>query len=189
MATTVLEQYDAFQRCYEMFLKGFKPIEIAKELDIPLTQVKRNIEEYKQAIISRTEADPDYLDRVAENTLKALDEMDLLLREAWLLHDKAKEFEMVNSQLNALKVLDAMVDRKAKLLQLMGARADGGNSAKMQRLEQVNEIVTKVLKETVSDCAHCKPKVQIELARAFSLLDMQEEQEDPQPFIEEAEIV
>jgi predicted transcriptional regulator len=179
--TGVLEKVDQLEQAARLHLKGYSNPEIARELAITLSQAKSYVTEYKAWIANRAQTDPDFLDRLADNTLQALDEINLIYKEAWDAHSTAKEFEMMQHQLGALKLLKDISDSKAKLLQLAGAKADGSSMAQLKRAEQVNEIVSTVLKDVVKECPRCKPEVMSKLAQAFDLMNRGEDIIDMEP--------
>lgn len=170
-----IEKFEKIEKASELHLKGYKFTEIGRELGISPAQAKSLVDEYKTFIRERAENDPDLLDRLTENTMEMLDHVEMISREIWLTYEKAKEFEMVNQQNATLKNAMDIAERKAKLLQLMGAKVDSGSTARMQRAERVNEIVSSVIKEIVADCPRCRVEAQIRLAEAFKLMDKEEE--------------
>lgn len=176
---TTIEKFDEFQKASSYFLKGWNHAEIARELDIPIVKAKHLIKEYKEFIQQRAQDDPDFLDRLAENTLELLDEVDQLKREAWEVYELAKDNQVMSQMAPALKLAGEFTDKRAKLLQLMGARTDSGSTARMKRAEEVNRIVTYILRDVVSDCPKCKVEVQAQLAQAFSLMGEAENVTDP----------
>ena len=171
----VIEKFDKLEQAAKLHLKGFTFAEIARELDIHVSTVREYVSEYKSWIVTRAENDPDLLDRLTENTMQALDEINLVLSEAWRAHEQAKEWEAMNHQLSALKLIKEINDSKAKLLQLAGARQDGGNMAHLKRVEQVNQIVSEIIKEIIKDCPRCRQEAQVKLAEAFDLMGKQDD--------------
>lgn len=186
---SALETIDDFQRAAELHLKGFKATEIARELEISVAQARSLVKEYEQYISTRAMEDPEFLDRVQVNTLMVLDEVQMQSREAWALYEELKNLGDLKAAQGALKLASDLTSNRAKLLNLMGAKADGGMYAKMNRLEQVNEIVTKIIRETISGCERCKKIVQLDLAEAFSMMDKKMEPMDMDSDITDAEII
>jgi hypothetical protein len=80
-----------------------------------------------------------------------------------------------------LKVHGAFEQQRANLLQLMGARMDGGMQARMQKAEEVNGMLADVIKEVVSTCPQCKLEVQVRLAEAFSRMNRPEDAAEMRP--------
>lgn len=173
--STTLERLDKIEQAGEYHLKGYKNSEIARKLDVSPAHAKTLVTEYKDLIKQRVQADPDFLDRLQENTMEMLDALDLLISEAWATYESAKDNEMINQQINLLKVAGELQEKKAKLLQLMGVKIDGGMQSRMQRAEQVNEIVSRVLRDIVGDCNVCRGRAMSALAEAFAMMNKEEE--------------
>jgi len=187
-----IEKVETLEKVAELYLKGYKPAEIARDLDLSPSQVRSHIKEYKEYIAGRVNEDPEFLDRLQENTLEALDRFDTLLREAWQTYETAKSADMLNQQINGMKLIKELEIERAKLLQLMGAKVDSGMMARMQKAEQVNEIVSRIIKEVVAQCDHCKAEVMPRLAEAFAMMNKHDEAVDIHPIeddIEDVEIV
>lgn len=184
-------QIDDMERVADLHLKGYKPAEIGRALQLSTVQVKRYIDSYQQYISNRIDEDPEFMDRLQENTLAALDKFDMLIREAWETYETAKGADMLTQQLNGIKIIKELEIERAKLLQLMGAKVDSGMLARMNKAEKVNEIVSRVIKEQISQCPKCKLEIMPRLAEAFDLMNKSEEIIDIVPMeddIEEADI-
>lgn len=166
-----VEKYDQIERAAELFLKKYKYTEIARELGVTPAYAKALVEDYQALIKRRAEDDPDLLDRLVENTIETLDTLALIEKEIWETYQKAKDFEMINQQNATLKNAMDITEKRAKLLQLMGAKADSGNTARLQKAEKVNQIVSEVMRDIVSQCPRCKIEAQIKLAEAFRLME------------------
>lgn len=164
---SLLDKIDHLEKVSELYLKGYKPSQIARALDISPAMAKSYVEQYKEAITNRVMEDPDFLDRIQDNTLEALEQIDLLIKEAWETYENAKELEMMNQQINLLKVAGDLTDKRNKLLQLVGAKLDSGMTARMQKAEQVNFVVSSIIKDIISQCPNCRGQAQVRLAEAF----------------------
>src|SRR5690606_959749 len=133
-----VEKYELIERAADLYLKKYKYTEIARELNITPAYAKALVEDYQALSRSRAESDHDLVDRLVENTLEILDELNLITKEIWSTYEKAKDFEMINQQNATLKNAMDITEKRAKLLQLMGARADSGSTARLQKAERVN---------------------------------------------------
>jgi hypothetical protein len=60
---------------------------------------------------------------------------------------------------------------------------------RMQKAEQVNEIVAGVIKDVVSKCDKCKLEAQIRLAEAFQMMNKPEQAAEMRPSSSEADII
>lgn len=184
-----IEKFEKLEKVSELYLKGFNYSQIARELGITPVHAKSLVDEYKEFIHDRAQEDPELLDRLVENTMEVLETISMIAKEAWDTYEQAKSYEMIQQRNASLKNLMDINEKKAKLLQLMGAKVDSGNTARLQRAEKVNEIVSSIIKEVISDCPKCRLEAQIKLAEAFRLMDRQEEMgemvelEQPEPEI------
>lgn len=179
--SNLVEKLDTLERVGELKLKGWKPTEIARHLGISTHAAKHYIEQHKELLRKRVEEDPEFLERIADNTIEALDRLDTLIKEAWDTYDTAKNEGMINQQINLLKVAGSLEAQRANLLQLMGAKMDSGMMQRMHEAEQVNSIVSGVIKDIVSKCEHCKLEAQIRLAEAFQIMKRPEEAAEMRP--------
>jgi hypothetical protein len=179
--TNYVERLQQLEQVAELVNKGWKTPQIARELELTLYQANSLVNDYNELVKTRVESDPDFLDRLTENTLAMIDSMDMLLKEAWDAYETAKQNESVPLRTQTLKLAMDITERKAKLLQLMGGKVEGGSIARLQKAERVNEIVTSVIKEIVSDCPKCRQLAQIRLAEAFNLMGKADESASPEP--------
>lgn len=187
----LLAKIDTFEKVSELYLKGYKNAQIARSLDISPAQAKHYVDQYKEAIATRVMEDPDFLDRIQDNTLEALEQIDLLIKESWETYENAKELEMMNQQINLLKVAGDLTDKRNKLLQLVGAKIDSGMTARMQKAEQVNFVVSSIIKDIISGCDRCRNEAQVRLAEAFRDMNRPDEAVEMHKVedIEEAEVI
>ncbi len=188
---TLPAQLDILEKVGILVNKSYKNSEIARELNLTPAATKHYVQAYKEILEKRVDEDPDFLDKIQTNTLEAMDRLDLLVKEAWETYDTAKNNDMINQQINLLKVFGELEDKRSKLLQLMGVKADSGMMARMNKAEQVNGIVSRIIKDVVSDCEKCKLQVMPRLAEAFALMGKSDQAIDLTPIddIDDAEIV
>lgn len=184
----LVERIGTLEQVGDLYLKSYKPGEIARKLNISAAQAKHYINQYQSLVQQKVQNDPDFMDRVADNTIEALERLDKIVVEAWETYETAKDNEMVNQQINLLKVAATLEQQRANLLQLMGAKMDGGMMAKMQRAEKVNSIVSHIIKDSISQCEKCKLEAMPRLAEAFRLMNEAEEVVDFED-VEEVEVI
>lgn len=176
-------------RCEEvglMRLKGYTWQDIAEAKDISPRLAKQLADEYTQLIAESAQNDPDFMDRIQENTLRFLKEFEEISKEAWETVNIATDAGMVTARINALKLSKEVAETKARLLQLLGAKVDSGYMARMQRAENVNQILSNVIREIVADCDHCRAEAQIALREAFAVMGEQERALDARDIEESA---
>lgn len=175
--STSVERLNLIEQASVLYLKRYKYTEIARELNITPAYAKVLVDDYKDLLRSRAQEDPDFLDRVVENTFEVMEELDLIYKEIWETYQKAKDFELISQQNATLKNAMDIAEKRAKLLQLMGAKADSGSTGRLQKAEKVNSIVSGVIRDIVSQCPNCKVEAQIRLAEAFELMRAAEDGE------------
>jgi hypothetical protein len=173
--SSFVEKFQTLERVGELLGKGYRFTEIARELNITPAHAKKLADDYTSLVREQVSNDPDFLERLAENTAMMFEQMDLIKKEAWKTYDDAKNFGAQNMQLQALKIAMDVAERQAKLLQLMGAKVDSGSTARLQKAERVNEIVSGIIKDVISGCPRCKREAHAKLAEAFALMDRAEE--------------
>ena len=150
--------------------------------------VKDYIEEYKKILSKQVEEDPYFLERVQFNTIKALQEFDQLSKEAWETINIATDHGMVPARIQAIKLAGELATKKAQLHKLLGMNtSDSDYISRMQKAENVNQILSRVLRDVISKYPEIADAVRKELAIAFEIMD----KEDPidAEEIEEADIV
>lgn len=158
-----------------LHVKGYKNSEIAGLLGISVSDVKKNIEEYKNVIKQQAEDDPYFLERVQYNTIKALAEFDELSKEAWETISIATDHGMVSARIQAIKLAGELAKGKAQLHKLMGNQtSDSDYIARMQKAESVNNILSRVLRDVISKYPEIADVVRKELAIAFDIDDEDE---------------
>lgn len=180
---------DTLEKVGELYLKSYKPAEIARRLNISPAQAKSYIEDYKAVVDKKFQNDPEFLDRIGENTILAIERMEAIVAETWATYETAKNNDMINQQINLLKLSATHEQQLSNLLQLAGAKVDSGVMARMQKAERVNEIVTRVIKEVVGDCPRCRVEVMPRLAEAFDLMNKQAEAVELRELSPESEII
>lgn len=173
---TLFEQLEMAESVGTLHVKGYKNKEIAEICEISQVEVKRYISEYLNEIQRQIDDDPYFLEKYQFNTLKIMKELDEISSEAWETVKVATNEGLVTGRLQALKLALEVSTKKAQLQQLLGTGAGHGDTeyiARMQKAEQVNALLSKVMKDVVSDCENCRSKARILLAEAFSLMDVE----------------
>jgi len=155
-----------------LFVKGYSKSEIGTLMTLTPNEVKEYIEEYKLFLNKSAEEDPYFLERIQFNTLKALQEFDELSKEAWETINIATDHGMVAARIQAIKLAGEIATKKAQLHKLMG----GGNQAdteyiqRMQKAENVNQILSKILRDVISKHPAIAEEVRRELEIAFQIM-------------------
>lgn len=154
-----------------LHVKGYSNREIAALMSLKVNEVKDYIEEYKGILNKTVQDDPYFLERVQFNTIKALQEFDQLSKEAWETITIATDNGMVAARIQAIKLAGEIASKKAQLHKLMGGnQADGEYIARMQKAENVNQILSKILRDVIAKHPAIAEEVRKELEIAFEIM-------------------
>jgi hypothetical protein len=170
--SSIVNELDDIEEAGLMYIKGYKMSEISTVMNITAKKARKYVNDYKQVFQRRSEEDPYFLEKVQYNTLKALDEFDEVSKEAWETVTIATDHGMISARVQALKLAAEVAAKKAQLHHLLGGNnADVEYVARMQRAESVNQILSKILRETISKFPEIAEEVRNELALAFELME------------------
>ncbi len=173
---SIVNELDDIEEAGLMYVKGYKVSEISTVMNITAKRARKYINDYKQVLSRRTQEDPYFLEKVQYNTLKALDEFDEVSKEAWETVTIATDHGMISARVQALKLAAEVAAKKAQLHHLLGGNnADAEYVARMQRAESVNQILSKILRDTISKFPEIAEEVRNELAMAFELMENSDE--------------
>lgn len=153
-------------------IKGYSKHEIAGLMGLSVKEVGDCVTEYKKILNRQAESDPYFLERIQFNTIKALEEFDEISKEAWETVEIATSQGMIAQRIAALKLTTDIATKKAQLHKLMqqNTSADGEYIQRMQRAENVNHILSKILRDVVAKHPQIASEVRQELALAFELM-------------------
>lgn len=172
---TILDKVRDIEEAGLLHIKGYSYHEIATLLSIKVSEAKANVDEYKKILTKQADDDPYFLERVQYNTIKALEEFDQLSKEAWETVNIATDHGMVPARIQALKLAAEIANKKAQLHKLMsGGSSDSDYIARMQRAENVNQILSKILRDVISKYPEIAEEVRKELAIAFDIMGTEE---------------
>lgn len=185
----IIDKLKDVEKVGMLHIKGYSNHEIASLMSLSIREVKGNIEQYKSIINKQAEEDPYFLERIQYNTIKALNEFDEISKEAWETVSIATDHGMVAQRLQALKLAGDIATKKAQLHKLMstGSGADGEYIQRMQKAENVNQILSKILRDVIAKHPVIAEEVRKELSIAFQL--MGQDDEYPDRDIHDAEII
>lgn len=155
-----------------LHVKGYSNHEIASLLAMSSNDVKMYIDEYKKILNRKADEDPYFLERVQFNTIKALKEFDELSKEAWETINIATDHGMVAARIQAIKLAGELATKKAQLHKLMvGNNSDAEYIGRMQKAENVNQMLSRVLRDVISKFPEVADAVRRELSTAFEILE------------------
>lgn len=160
-----------------LHVKGYSNHEIASLMSMNSNEIKVYIDEYKKILNRKADDDPYFLERIQFNTIKALKEFDELSKEAWETINIATDHGMVAARIQAIKLAGELATKKAQLHKLMGTNnSDADYIGRMQKAENVNQILSRVLRDVISKFPEVAEEVRKELSIAFDIMDEQEEE-------------
>lgn len=169
---TLIDRLELVDQIGGYHIKGYNTTEIASLMDLDRVSVRAYIDEFKLILNRQAESDPYFLERVQLNTIKALSEFDQIGKEAWETVTIATDHGMVSARIQALKLAAEVAHKKAQLHQLMNNnQTDVEYVARMQRAESVNNLLSKIIRDVISQYPDIRDKVQRDLADAFEILD------------------
>jgi len=172
---TILDELAEIEQVGLLHVKGYSVHEISSLVNAPIERTKEMIAEYKKILNRQAELDPYFLEKIQFNTIKALQEFDQLSKEAWETINIATDHGMVPARIQAIKLAAEVATKKAQLHKLMGGnQADAQYISRMQKAENVNQILSKILRDVISKHPNIAEEVRKELEIAFEIMDVEE---------------
>jgi len=169
---TILDELAEIEQVGLLHVKGYSVHEISSLVNAPIERTKDMISEYKKILNRQAELDPYFLEKIQFNTIKALQEFDQLSKEAWETINIATDHGMVPARIQAIKLAAEVATKKAQLHKLMGGnQADAQYISRMQKAENVNQILSKILRDVISKHPQIAEEVRRELEIAFEIMD------------------
>lgn len=169
---TILDELAEIEQVGLLHVKGYSVHEISSLVNAPIERTKNMISEYKKILNRQAELDPYFLEKIQFNTIKALQEFDQLSKEAWETINIATDHGMVPARIQAIKLAAEVATKKAQLHKLMGGnQADAQYISRMQKAENVNQILSKILRDVISKHPQIAEEVRRELEIAFEIMD------------------
>lgn len=158
--TDLAEHLDEVNRVASEYLKGKNETAISQELAIPRSRVVVLVKEWKQMA-----SNSDAVRVRAREALSSADQhYSQLIKEAYDVLEDAKDQESLGSRLGAIKLVTDIEKSRIEMLQKAGLLENRELAEKMMETEAKQAAIMGIIKEVVSDCAHCKPKVLARMA-------------------------
>lgn len=172
---TILDELAEIEQVGLLHVKGYSVHEISSLVNSTIEKTKDRITEYKKILNRQAELDPYFLEKIQFNTIKALQEFDQLSKEAWETINIATDHGMVPARIQAIKLAAEVATKKAQLHKLMGGnQADAQYISRMQKAENVNQILSKILRDVISKHPQIAEEVRKELEIAFEIMSVDE---------------
>ena len=173
---TILDKVRDIQEAGILHVKGYSNHEISSLLSININEAKEYVGQYKLLLEQQADNDPYFLEKLQFNTLKALDEFDQISKEAWETVSIATDHGMVAQRIQALKLAGDIATKKAQLHKLMsgGNNADAEYIQRMQKAENVNQILSRILRDVIAKHPDIAEEVRKELSIAFEIMNVED---------------
>lgn len=171
----IIDEIELIEEVGQLRNRGYNFTEIAGIKKITPVKAKKLFGDYITLLNDQIQRDPDFLDRVKENTLATLKQFDDLNKEIWETVEVATDNGMLGERSKALKLAMDLLDKKAKILQLVGGSNDSGLMYRVNKAEAVNLMLSSVIKEVIAGCDRCAPEARHRLAEAFATMGAAEE--------------
>lgn len=172
---TILDELADIEQAGLLHVKGYSMHEISSLVNVSVDKAKNMVSEYRKILNRQAESDPYFLEKIQFNTIKALQEFDQLSKEAWETINIATDHGMVPARIQAIKLAAEVATKKAQLHKLMGGnQADAQYISRMQKAENVNQILSKILRDVISQHPHIAEEVRKELEIAFEIMDVED---------------
>lgn len=176
---TIFDKVRIIEDVGQLHVKGYSYNEIGTLLSLKVGEVKDYVNEYKKILNRQAEEDPYFLERIQYNTIKALQEFDQLSKEAWETVNIATDHGMVPARIQAIKLAADIANKKAQLHKLMGSTSgDSDYIARMQKAENVNQVLSRVLRDVISKYPEIADEVRKELSIAFDIMSNSDDIQD-----------
>ena len=139
----------------ERHLKGLKPWEIANETGYKSSEIVRIINDWKHAA-----ANSDVVRIRAREALAGADQhFTDLIKQAYELNDDAKTGQSLAQRTAALKLVLDIEKSRIDMLQKAGLLENRELAEQLVENEKKQAAIMEIIKEVISTCNHCKPKV------------------------------
>lgn len=183
-----LQRIGEIERAGTLKLKGYSVSNIAEIMEITPAAARSLVQEYEQLVEYQIAQDPYFMEKMQQNVMRSLLHLDEISKEAWETVEVATDNGMVNARLQGLKLVLDVNGKRDQLLNLTGGqRADSEYIAKMQKVESVNQILSDVLRDVISECPRCREQARTKLAEAFSIMENVSSEDDDEA--DEGEVV
>lgn len=106
---------------FRMFSRGRTNSDVRDAIEVSRATVARYRDEYEEVLSQQADANPDLLNRVVDNTIRTLNELDEVRAEAWAQYEEAYHPAVKQGYLKT--VLQAQKQR-AELFGLFGVKAE-----------------------------------------------------------------
>lgn len=143
------------------FLKGnTDPTKIAKITGFTRKDVIEYLNEWRGVVQSDRQ-----VQMRAREALGAADQhYSMLIKEAWDIIEEATNTSNLPQRTAAVKLVADIQQKQIDMLQKAGVLENNEMAEKIIATEEKQQILASIIKDVVSQCEHCKPKVMARLS-------------------------
>ena len=139
------------KRAFELFLQGRSKLDVAEEIGVSEDTAHRYHAQYEEQIREEAEANPRLLLNYLENTIRALQENELIRSRAWERYEGSTSDTIKAQMLNI--ALKAQSER-AKLFGLLGVKQEF--FAHVQRVQHLQTRLIEFMRTELCDADRIK---------------------------------
>lgn len=162
------EHWERVNKVVSEFLKGnTNPAAIAKITGF----TKKDVIEYLSEWRSVVQSDRQVQMRAREALSGADAHYSMLIKEAWDVVDEATTLSNLPQKTAALKLIADIQQKQMDMLQKAGVLENNELAEKIIATEEKQQLLASIIRDVVSQCDVCKPKV---MARLSEITDQAE---------------
>lgn len=148
---SLVEQVDTMQHVGKLHMQGYNATEIARQLDIPRTRVKKLIDEWQNYLREYARSNLDIKDRVMAVLYEVDEHWKLVVKESWKTVEQADQQGQLSNKTGALKLIASINKDRAQLFQQAGVNQDSELIEELNEAQHTHEILIGLLKELRSE--------------------------------------
>lgn len=161
---STVEVFDKMHDVAKLYMKGYNPTEIARELELKRTEVNRYIGDWQEWIRNMTESNTDVKNRVMDILFEVDHHYAMIIKEAWITVEQADTQGQIGNKTNALKLVAQVQKDRANMFQAAGINNDTELVENLARTEKEHEVLKEILRDVTAHCENCKIEVRRKLA-------------------------
>lgn len=156
------DHWEKINKVVEEFLKGnTNPADIAKTTGFKKAEVTDYLNEWRTVVQSDRQ-----VQLRAREALSAADQhYSMLIKEAWSVVNEATMTNVLPSKTAALKLIADIQQKQMDMLQKAGVLDNNEMAEKIIETEEKQQVLVEIIRDVVSSCEVCKPKVSSRLSK------------------------
>jgi hypothetical protein len=159
----VLDRVEQMNAVVEQYLKGEKPTQIAKKLQMKRSDVLDYIDEYKE--IARN--DPHVKGRAREALYSADSHFSMVIERSWETVEQADQNNDIRTKATVLKNIADIEGKRVEMLQKAGLYDDAAIGDELAAMEEKAEAIKQLLKEVATKYPEARYMIMSGLSKIF----------------------